>query len=158
MMYACSIWFNANLHEGKRTYTYKTIDALRSIQAKVARSICGAYKATSTAALDVEAFLLPVEQQTWRQNSDVITRLSSCREITKTAGFELNEPAPLMAKKNRRPRRGPWQKIDEELWSKQVRELDKQEPIPAFITPPLRRGPRTHINNNADRARDHHDR
>jgi hypothetical protein len=158
MMYACSIWSNANLHDGKRTYTYKTIDALRSIQARAARSICGAYKATSTAALDVEAFLLPVEQQIWRQNADFITRLSSSREIAKTAGFELNEPAPVVAKKNRRPRRSPWQKIDEELRSKQVRDLDKQEPIPVFITPPWRRGPSTHIDNNADRARDHHDR
>jgi hypothetical protein len=53
MMYACSIWSNANLNDKKRCYTYKTIDALRSIQG-AARSICGAYRATLSAALDVE--------------------------------------------------------------------------------------------------------
>jgi hypothetical protein len=37
------------------------MDALQSIQASAARSICGAYKATSRAALDIEALLLPVE-------------------------------------------------------------------------------------------------
>jgi ribonuclease HI/exonuclease III len=157
MMYGCSIWSNANLHEGSRTYTHKTIDALRSIQARAARSICGAYKATAMAALDVEAFLLPVEQQIWRRNADVITRLSSCREIAKTAGFELNEPVPVVAKRNRRPRKSPWWKINEELRSKQVRDLEKQEPIPPFITPPWRRGPRTYIDDNAEKARDRHD-
>ena len=118
--YACSILFNANLNDGTRTYTHKTIDALRSIQAGAARSICAAFKATLTAALNVEAFLLPIEQQICRRSTDTITRLSSCRDITKTAGFERNKPAPVTANKNRRPRKSPWQKIDEELRSKQV--------------------------------------
>lgn len=158
MMYACSIWSNANLHDRTRKYTHKTIDALRSIQARAARSMSGAYKATSTAALNVEAFLLPVELQVWRHNADTITRLSSSREIAKTAGFELSEYGPVVAKNNRRPRMSPWQRVCEELRSKQVRDLDKQEPIPPFITPPWRRGPQTYIDGDADRARDRHDR
>lgn len=36
MMYACSIWSNADLNDKKRSYTYKTIDALCSIQARAA--------------------------------------------------------------------------------------------------------------------------
>ena len=39
-----------------------------------------------------------------------------------------------------------------------MRDLKKQEPIPPFITPPWRQGPRTHIDNNAGKARDRHDR
>lgn len=31
MMYTCSIWSNANLNNKKRSYTHKTVDALRSI-------------------------------------------------------------------------------------------------------------------------------
>ncbi|KAI0570491.1 RNase-H domain containing protein [Pyrenophora tritici-repentis] len=157
MMYACSIWSNANLNDKNRAYTHKTIDALRSIQARAARSICGAYRATSRAALDVETFLLPIEQQIWKHNADVVTRLSSSRDIAKTAGFELREPAPVAMDKNYRAHKSPWQKIYEALRSKQVRNLDKQEHIPPFITPPWQRGPHTHIEGNADKARDRHD-
>ena len=39
-----------------------------------------------------------------------------------------------------------------------MRDLDKQEPIPPFITPLQQRGPDTHINTNAEKARDRHDR
>jgi hypothetical protein len=42
--------------------------------------------------------------------------------------------------------------------SRQVRDLDNQEPIPPFITPPWRRGPHTYIDNDADKARERHDR
>jgi ribonuclease HI len=38
-----------------------------------------------------------------------------------------------------------------------VRDLDKQEPIPLFITPPWRREPHTYIDNDADKARERHD-
>ena len=39
-----------------------------------------------------------------------------------------------------------------------MRDLDKQEPIPPFITHPWRRGPHTYIDNDADKARERHDR
>jgi hypothetical protein len=70
MMYACYIWFNADLNDKKRGYTHKTLDALRSIQTRAARSICGAYRAILRAALDVETFFLPIEQQIWKHKAD----------------------------------------------------------------------------------------
>jgi hypothetical protein len=60
---------------------------LQNIQARAARTICGAFKATSKAALDVEAFLLPIEQQIWKHNADVVTRLLSSIDIASTASF-----------------------------------------------------------------------
>jgi ribonuclease HI len=42
--------------------------------------------------------------------------------------------------------------------SKQVRDLDKQEPIPQFITPPWRQGPHTYIDNDGEKARERYDR
>jgi ribonuclease HI len=158
MMYACSIWSNANLNDKKRCYTYKTIDALRSIQARAARSICGAYRATSRAALDVETFLLPIEQQIWKHNADVITRLSSSRVIARTACCEPSETVPVAIDKNHRAHKSSWQKAYEGLRNKQVRDLDRQEHIPAFITPPWRWGPHTYIDSDAEKARHRHDR
>jgi hypothetical protein len=107
MMYACSIWSNANLNDKKRGYTHKTVDALRSIQARAARSICGAYRATSRVALDVETFLLPIEQQIWKHNRDVVTRLSSSRTIAQTACYEPREPTPTVIDKNYRAHKSP---------------------------------------------------
>jgi ribonuclease HI/retron-type reverse transcriptase len=158
MMYACSIWSNANLNDKKRGYTHKTVDALRSIQTRAARSICGAYRATSRVALDVETFLLPVEQQIWKHNADIVTRLSSSRAIAQTACYQPREPVPVVIDKNYRAHKSPWQKAYEALKNKQVRDLDKQEPIPPFLTPPWRRGPDTYIDRDADRARERHDR
>lgn len=58
MMYAYSVWSNSR---SKGTpYIVKTLDALRSLQARGARAICRAFKATSRAALDIETHLLPV--------------------------------------------------------------------------------------------------
>lgn len=85
MMYACSIWSNASIKG--RLYTKKTLRTLQSIQARAARAICGAYKATSRAALDIESFLLPIEQQMWRHSADIVTRLFSSMDIVTTAGF-----------------------------------------------------------------------
>jgi ribonuclease HI len=157
MMYACSIWSNANLNDKKRCYTYKTIDALRSIEARAARSMCGAYRATSRVALDVETFLLPIEQQIWKHNADVITRLSSSRAIAKTTCYEPREPVPAVNDKIYRAHRSPWQKAYEALGNRQVRDLDRQEPIPPFITPPWRRGPYTYFDDDGDKARNRHD-
>jgi hypothetical protein len=124
MMYACSIWSNANLNDKKRCYTYKTIDALRSIQG-AARSICGAYRATLSAALDVETFLLPIEQQIWKHNADVITRLSLSRVIARTVCYEPRETVPVAIDKNHRVYKSLWQKAYEALRNKQVRDLDR---------------------------------
>jgi hypothetical protein len=61
VMYACSVWSNASAKG--RLYTKRTLNTLKSLQARAARAICRAYKATSNAALDVKAYLLPIKQQ-----------------------------------------------------------------------------------------------
>jgi hypothetical protein len=61
VMYACSIWSNASAKD--KLYTKKTLNTLKSLQARAARAICRAYKATSNAALNIKAFLLPIKQQ-----------------------------------------------------------------------------------------------
>ena len=38
-----------------------------------------------------------------------------------------------------------------------MRDLNKQEPIPLFITPPWRQGPDTYTDRDADKARERHD-
>jgi hypothetical protein len=92
MMYACSIWSNASIKG--RVYIKKTLSILQSIQARAARTICGAFEATSRAALDVEAFLLPIAQQIWKRDADVVTRLLSSIDTASTAGFQRDTTPP----------------------------------------------------------------
>jgi ribonuclease HI len=155
MMYACSIWHNASTR-GK-TYTQKTLDILKSIQARAARIICGAYRATSSAALDIEAHLLPIEQQIWKHNADVITRLLSCKPISDTAGLKTNVTEPIDTARKRRKHISSWQRIYDDMKSRRPQGFDNQEPIPPFMTPPWRQGPATHIENSAEKARQQHD-
>ncbi len=55
-------------------YTNTTLETLKIIQAREARSICGAFKAMSRAALDVETHLLPIEQ-IWKHNTEALGRM-----------------------------------------------------------------------------------
>ena len=86
MMYACSIWYNASTR-GK-PYTQKTLDILQSIQARAARAICRAYRATSNAALDIETYFLPIEHQIWKHNADFMTRLLSSKPTADMASLK----------------------------------------------------------------------
>ncbi|RYO14582.1 hypothetical protein AA0111_g11928 [Alternaria arborescens] len=155
MMYACSIWSNAST-KGK-LYTQKTLDILQSIQARAARNICGAFKATSRAALDVEAFLLPVEQEIWKHNAGVITRILSCMDIASTAGFPASEVQPTAAKTYGK-HVDLWRKTHDNMKRKRSQGLYTQEQIPCFLTPPRRRGPNTYIDTTAEKARERHGR
>ncbi|PVH69368.1 hypothetical protein DL98DRAFT_439194, partial [Cadophora sp. DSE1049] len=75
MMYGCSAWSVAQ--ERGEGYTKQTIDSLKRLQAKAARIIGGAYKATSGPALDIELYLLPIEQQIWKTSSETVSRILS---------------------------------------------------------------------------------
>jgi ribonuclease HI len=155
MMYASSIWYNANTRG--LTYTKRTLEILQNIQARAARAICGAYRATSNAALDIEAHLLPIEQQIWKHNANFITRLLSCKDIADTAGLCTDAVQPTV----RRARRGhidPWQMIYDDIRGRRKQRPDRQEPIPSYITQPWRQGPKTHIESSAEEAQQQHDR
>lgn len=84
MMYACSVWSNSR--SSGTPYTVKTLDALRSIQARGARAICGAFKATSRAALDIETHLLPVAQQIEKHNAHALSRIMSSNMVSEFDG------------------------------------------------------------------------
>jgi hypothetical protein len=156
MMYACSIWSNASA-KGK-WYRKKTLNTLKSLQARAARAICGTYKATSNAALDVEAFLLPIEQQIWKHNTGTVTRLLSSTDIAATSGFQMNTTQSIAADKARIRHISSWQKLHIDMKSSRDQDLDRQEQIPCFLTPPWRQGPTTYIGATAEEARARHDR
>jgi hypothetical protein len=140
-----------------KLYTRRMLNTLQSIQTRAARVISSAYRATLRAALDVELFLLPIEQQIWKHNADTVIRLLSSRNIAATAGFQPNTAQPTAADKTRVSHANSWEKVHKDMKSKQIQSVKTQEQIPCFITP-WRQGPTTHIDATAERARARHDR
>ncbi|KAI6789402.1 hypothetical protein KC331_g213 [Hortaea werneckii] len=152
MMYACSVWSNSR---GNGTpYTGKTLQILRSLQARGARAITGAFRATSSVALDVEAHLLPVVQQIERHNTDTLGRIMTC------------QTAPELDHISRNSTRGsarmpvytsPLRNINRRYKDTISTNAYAMETISPFIAPPWWRGPATHIDQEIE-ARSIHDR
>ena len=150
MMYGCSVWSNAR--DTGRAYTKQTIQTLQSLQARAARAICGAFKATSTAALDVEAFLLPIERQIEKHNAETLGRTSSCQSIQSVV--DTRQPDHPRTRRNGyiSPLRNIRRKVEDQGYE----DVGAQEQVPPFVTPPWWQGPRIYID-NADQARSQHE-
>ncbi|KAK0368799.1 reverse transcriptase [Colletotrichum limetticola] len=141
MTYACSLWSNSGW--GKMGYTNRTLNRLQRLQARAARTMCGAYRATSFPALDVEMHLLPVEQQIWKHNIDTISRVGMA-EVTARREMKIS----------------PRQTITNRIRDGQdvTNEQHEHEHIPPFITPPWWQGPRIHIAGGTEQAEKEHER
>jgi hypothetical protein len=144
MTYACSAWSNSR--SNGTPYTPKTLDTLRSIQARGARAICGAFKATSRAALDIETLLLPVAQQIEEHNMHTLGRIMSCSMTS-----ELDDICRNHCNRNTRKTLyiSPLRSIHRRSEGVQPAEDYPMEVIPPFVTPPWWLGPTIHIEEEA---------
>ena len=152
MMYACSAWSNSR--SNGTPYTIKTLNTLRSIQARGARAICGAFRATSRAALDVETHLLPVAQQIEKHNMQTLDRIMSGSMATAFDDICRNHPSPNTRKSLYT---SPLYSIYHRREGVKPAEDCPMESIPPFVTPPWWMGPTIHIEEEAA-ARSTHDR
>ncbi|KAF4442705.1 reverse transcriptase [Fusarium austroafricanum] len=144
MMYACSAWSNTNWRTRDKPYTEQTLSKLQSLQARAARVISGAYKATSIPALDVETYLLPIEQQIFKHNVDTLGRVGPAEQQT------TNE---ARRKKKKSPRRV----IEQSITNRQGPNIRKQEQIVPYIVPPWWQGPQTFIEESTEEAQTRHE-
>lgn len=142
MMYACSLWSNASW--GGKGYTKRTLQRLEKLQARAARSMCGAYRATSSPALDVEMHLTPIEQQIRKHNLITIGRIQDA----------ASQQQPNTTQD--RARRSPRDTIRQELQRRPSPNGINQETIKAFIVPPWWQRPRFYIESNAEQAMKEH--
>ncbi|KDN61237.1 putative zinc knuckle [Colletotrichum sublineola] len=139
MMYTCSLWSNSGW--GGNGYTKRTLHRVSRLQARAARAMSGAYRATSFPALDVEMHLMPVKQQIWKHNIDTISRIGTAKAHT-----------------FRGKRTSPRQTISKRLLEDQDATSEEPEHIPPFVTPPWWKGPRVHIVEGAEQAEKEHQR
>ncbi|KAJ3552838.1 hypothetical protein NPX13_g11022 [Xylaria arbuscula] len=151
IMYAGSIWSNADSY--RKAYTQKTLETLQRIQVTAARAISGAFRATSRPALDVETHLLPVEQQIWKHNAETMGRILATRDIPEIDKYRDQNAAPSSRK---RTYTSPLKKIYQALQEERDEDLDKQETIPPYITPPWWKGPVIRIAKDTESAEREH--
>ncbi|KAG6979043.1 RNA-directed DNA polymerase from mobile element jockey [Fusarium oxysporum f. sp. conglutinans] len=145
MMYACSAWSNANWRTRDKPYTERTLSKLQSLQARASRAISGAYKAALIPALDVETYLLPVEQQIFKHNVDTLGRVGPAERR------HTEEEARRNKKKS--PRRA----IEQAIRDRQGLDIRRQERIVPYIVPPWWQGPQTFIETNTEEAQIKHE-
>ncbi|PPJ61058.1 hypothetical protein CBER1_07391 [Cercospora berteroae] len=146
MMYACSLW-----SRGRTSgcgYTKQTLQTLQALQARPARTICGAYRATSAAALNIETFLLPVEQQIEKHNADAVVRMLASKDPGTV------QTRAISARRNRYT--SPFERIRRSFAAHAAIDLGTSEHIPPFVAAPWRTGPTIYID-NAEEARSRHD-
>ena len=58
LTYACSVWYTPH---GEQKHNKSYLKQLISVQYQAARAITEAYRATSSPALDIETYTLPIE-------------------------------------------------------------------------------------------------
>ncbi|KAJ3453598.1 hypothetical protein MRS44_017845 [Fusarium solani] len=147
IMYACSAWSNSNRRTRTMPYPNKTLAQLQSLQARAARAISGAYKATSAPALDIETHLLPIEHQIWKHNADCLGRISNGKpEPQRNSGQAREE------RTNISPRRAIQKAIRDEGGF----DLEKMEAITPHVVPPWWTGPETFIEESVEKAQARH--
>ncbi|KAI8395899.1 hypothetical protein FOFC_21429 [Fusarium oxysporum] len=113
--------------------------------ARASRVISGAYKAASIPALDVETYLLPVEQQIFKHNVDTLGRVGPAERR------HTEEEARRNKKKS--PRRA----IEQAIRDRQGPDIRRQEHIAPYIVPPWWQGPQTFIETNTEEAQIKHE-
>jgi ribonuclease HI len=154
MMYACSLWSNPG--GSTDTYTDATLNTLKAIQARAARAICGAFKATSRPALDVETHLLPIEHQIWKHNTEAVGRMLTSDGLPELSG--LAEECSRVGQQKKVTHKSPLSSIIHRLRADGAIDLSDREKIAPFVAPPWWQGATIHIAPNDDEARAQHDR
>lgn len=141
MFYACLIWSNSS--SPSYTYTNKTLNKLKSTQARAARIISGVFKAIASAALDIEVYLTPIKQQIWKHNAKMLATILSSEDAlvrdwvipqVNTGRGPTTYTSPLKA-------------ISQDLSRKQAIDRTEIETIIPYITPPWWLCPQTYIDN-----------
>lgn len=76
LTYCCSVWYPPPSKPGHRKYVLKN---LQSIQGRALKVVTGTFRATSLPALDIEAFVLPIQQKLDKLSCESLLRIVSCQ-------------------------------------------------------------------------------
>ncbi|KAM3562070.1 hypothetical protein ARSEF4850_002918 [Beauveria asiatica] len=142
MLFGCSAWHTPRGGRGSRGSDMVAV--ARKIQRRAAQIITGAFRTTAGAAVDVEAHLLPVQQQMEQTALEAAMRIRTSPLYDDMASTSELEPSPL----------GRLSNMLHSKYGIQLSQLEKRQPhiVPPWWCPPFIR-----INESASDAIKEHD-
>lgn len=145
MMYCCSAWYIPQDEPGHKKWI---LTDLETMQARAARVITGAFRATSRPALDVETYLLPIKQRLEKLTCEAMLR------ITTTSTLET-----IIEGRSKRKKRAktPLEVITRRFELRTNQSIQTLEKIIPYVTSPWWIPPISHIARTKAEGREQHD-
>jgi exonuclease III len=138
--YACSAWYAPSKKENTKT---AIVRALESVQGKALRIATGAFRATSLPALDVEAFVTPIQHTLERAAEETALRIMA------TPSYQTIISA---RSKRKNAIQTPLNRLTKNI-EKRCGANGRLEKVLPFIVPPNWEPPNIYIDVDRDRAR-----
>ena len=158
LTYGGSVWYTPYGQYGHKAYQEK---ALNTVQNRALRVITGAFKATSTAAMEVEAFIPPIRQLMSKMVGDTTLRILKSQVYDSIRQLRRS-PGRLRAGQewDRQPLK--WTPLEKLTRWAQGRlppgvDLSKLEEVLTVTVPPWWVGPLIHIDKEKKKAQANHE-